>query len=74
MNLFDELNAVLYADKRQAVRNAHVAMCQSKMRFTSKRDARKYCKRIVSKGGDPRVHPYHCKLCQQWHLTRNRDY
>lgn len=57
-----------------AMLNAHVAVCQSKMRFERKATAKRYCKRMVSKGGDPRVHPYLCRICRQFHLTRNKQY
>lgn len=58
----------------QARRNAHIAICKSKLRFERKKDAKLKCKLVISHGGDPRVRPYLCIVCAGWHLTRNKDY
>lgn len=72
MSLITQLNQAIKVDVREARARAHVAICESKMRFPTKTLARRYCKRAISKGADPRVHPYECGVCKKFHLTTNR--
>lgn len=74
MSLVTELNQINLLETREARRRAHIAICESKMRFERKQSARRWCKRIISKGGDPRLRPYECRVCHKFHLTTNRTY
>lgn len=73
MSLLSQLNRAIKDDVREARERAHQAICESKMRFPTKTLARRYCKRAISKGADPRVHPYECHVCGKFHLTLNRS-
>ncbi len=53
----------------EAKRRAHVAICESKARFGSKKIAKLWCKRSTRMHGDPRLHPYQCNVCGLWHTT-----
>jgi hypothetical protein len=74
MSLITELEQTVSLERREARRRAHVAICESKLRFETKQLAKRWCKRIISKGGDPRLRPYECRVCREFHLTTNRTY
>ncbi len=74
MTLIQQLNDANKADKKQARWRAHVAICESKMRFETNHHARKYCKGMVSRGCDPRVRPYQCRVCAGFHLTLSKPH
>lgn len=49
--LLAKLKSVERADHKAARRRAHVAICESKVRFPSKGAAKRHAKYIVSRGG-----------------------
>ncbi len=73
MNLLQQLQQATKDDQRQARWRAHLAICQSKLRFSTKQLARRWCRRVVSRGGDPRIRPYQCRVCGLFHTTVNRE-
>jgi hypothetical protein len=44
--------------------------CESKARYTSRREARTYANRGAHRDGN--VHPYHCEWCDGWHLGHRK--
>lgn len=69
-----QLVGAIRADEREARRRAHVSICESKMRFATKSDAKRWCKRSISKGSSPLLRPYKCPVCKLWHTTTRRDW
>ena len=70
MNLLKQLDKAVKKDKHDAIWMAHVAICQSKRSFASKALAKRECKHMISKGAEPTVKPYKCRVCKRFHLTR----
>jgi hypothetical protein len=68
--LIQELSAAIRADIHEARERAHVAICESKQRYPTKRDAKVACRNIARRGRNPNLTPYQCPTCQQWHLKR----
>ncbi len=60
-----------------AIRNAHIAICQDKMRFGSKGAAKSKAMEIMRRRlpgkKNPLLKPYLCPVCRQFHLTRNKQ-
>jgi hypothetical protein len=45
--------------------------CKSKRDFTSKMNAKEYCKSIKKRTG-ARMYPYQCVFCEKWHISRSK--
>lgn len=71
MNLLKELTRVCREDVNKARWRAHVAICESKKRFATKKLAKMKCDEIIAQGGEPTIRPYLCKTCKEFHLSRN---
>lgn len=70
--LLHQLKAAIRQDKHEARDRAHVAICESKQRFNTKRGAWNCINARVAHGGDPRVRPYKCHVCGKYHLTTKK--
>lgn len=68
--LLQQLSAAVRCDAQEARERAHVAICESKVKYQTGAEARAAVREIVRRGGNPTLKTYHCPFCLNWHLKR----
>lgn len=47
-------------------------ICTRKLKFTSKKRAKKYANNFARKYNAEKLREYKCQICNQWHLTKKK--